>query len=96
MTPKQGNSAMEEDSSVPKEPPSNGRSRKERRKKPPSEAKRRMEKMAVADKSIACAFVTVFLLSAALTTATILHLETEFKDSSNPVFTVCQAKSLTV
>lgn len=77
---------MEEDSLVPKEPPSNGRSRKERRKKPPSEAKRRMEKMAVADKSIACAFVAVFLLSAALTTATILHLETEFKDSSNPVF----------
>ncbi|CAJ1930508.1 unnamed protein product [Cylindrotheca closterium] len=83
---------MEEEPSPPIELPSKGRSRKERRQKPSSEAKQRMEKMAVADKNIAFAFVAVFLLSAGLTTATILHLETEFKDSSNPVFSAMSKK----
>lgn len=86
------NMMMEDEPIDIRAPPSSGRSRTERRKKPPSDAKRRMEQMAVADKNIVCAFVVVFLLSAALTSATILHLENEFKDSSNPVFVAISKK----
>ena len=50
-----------------------------------SGTKRRLQRMAAADKKIVHAFVFVFLLSAALTLGTIVHLESHFYDSSNPI-----------
>lgn len=56
------------------------------KKRGSSEAKRRLENMAGADQKIVGAFLVIFLVSAALTLGTLIHLETQFSDNENPVF----------